>query len=244
MKKTLLLIFVALNFFNVSAQEVSVNPNPAVLTETGLDLSPPSFELINHATMTNNSDAEVAFSWSRTIVSAPEEWIFPVCDKNTCWFAGVDAAPDPVNLTAGEEGLLDVHLQPTNVPGCATVTLDITPFDDLTNVLFTATYEFRVNVAEDCTTVISDVSSVTVSKVKVYPNPTTDIFKIAALEEISEATEVAVYNVLGRKVKSFSTAVNNFNVSDLPDGMYLVSLSGENASVIKTVRMSKSSMRP
>ena len=242
MKQFLLFtLFLSLFALNVQAQDFELNPEMPVYNEEGLDLSDINLEVVNHATFTNTSSSELSLVWKRTVISAPTPWRFPVCDNNQCYFYQVDIPDEAWNIAPGAESILDVHCQPRGAAGCGTVQLELAPFDDQDNILATYIYEFRVNDPE-C--VISSVDAVTVSKVKVYPNPTTDIFKIAELENIPAADRVEVYNVLGKKVKTFSAAVNTFDVSNLPDGMYLVSLMSETDGVIKTIRMSKSVMRP
>ncbi len=243
MKKILLFLVLFCSMSILNAQDLSVNPNPASFEGEGLDLSDTFLEVINHATMKNETSAEGSFAWKRTIVSAPTEWEFPVCDKNICYFPNVGTSPNPVVLAGNEEGLLDVHLFPRGVAGCGTVMLELTPFDNLDNVLYSAMYEFKVNVAGECA-VTTSTSDVTISKIRVYPNPTSDLFKISELENIPEAGEVAVYNIVGKKVKSFSPTASEYSVGDLPDGLYMVSVISEDAGILKTVRMSKNSLRP
>ena len=48
-----------------------------------------------------------------------------------------------------------------------------------------------------------------------------------------------------RKVKIFDTISNGkYDISDLPDGMYLVSMVDGSQKIVKTVRISKRSIRP
>ena len=243
MKQTLLftlLLFVA----SVSyAQNFTVDANPSILIETDVDLTNLSSEPINHATLTNNTSGTVSLGWSRNIVEAPEEWEFPVCDANQCYFPEFGEAPVAFNVDGGGTSLLDVHVRPNGVAGCGTVEITVTPFSNPNNVLVVATYHFSINSTEDCNFQTS-IDEVTISKVRVYPNPTSDLFKISELENIPEADEVAVYNIVGKKVKSFAPTASEYSVGDLPDGMYMVSLIDDETGILKTVRMSKNSMRP
>jgi len=243
MKQTLLftlLLFVASIGY---AQNFVVDANPSLLMVDDVDLSDMNAEPINHATLTNNTSGTVSLGWQRNIISAPPEWEFPVCDKNQCYFASVDAAPNAVEIEGGGNSLLDVHVRPNGVPGCGVVELTVTPFSNTNNVLVVARYHFSINMTEDCNFETS-IDEVTISNVRVYPNPTSDIFKIAELENIPEADEVAVYNIVGKKVKSFAPTASEYSVGDLPDGMYMVSLIDNETGILKTVRMSKNAMRP
>ncbi|MGK0362972.1 MAG: hypothetical protein ACI85O_000011 [Saprospiraceae bacterium] len=245
MKQTLLftfLLFVA-SISIGNAQNFEVDANPSLLIETDVDLSNLLAEPINHGTLTNNTSGEVSLGWQRTIVEAPEEWEFPVCDNNQCYFPAVDAAPVAFNVDGGGTSILDVHVRPNGVAGCGTVEIRVTPFSNTDNVLVVATYHFSINSTEDCGFQTS-IDEVTISKVRVYPNPTSNLFQISELENIPEADEVAVYNIVGKKVRSFAPTASQYSVGDLPDGMYMVSVIDYETGILKTVRMSKNSLRP
>ena len=75
-------------------------------------------------------------------------------------------------------------------------------------------------------------------EVKVYPNPATDFI---ALNNISNVKKITVYNLIGRQMKSFAchNADERHYVGDLPRGMYLVQIIGNNDKIIKTQRVKK-----
>lgn len=241
MKQFLLLTFFSFITLTAFAQSFTVEPNPAILEDENVDLSNMNAEPINHATLTNMTSGTVSLRWERTILSAPAEWEFPVCDKNTCYFPINDEPLDPIELEADATSLLDVHVRPNGVSGCATVELKVTPFSNPDNVLTTAIYEFKINNPGEC---LTSVNNTAITKVRIYPNPTADLFKIAELDRIPEADEVAVFNVLGKQVKSFNPSAGQFSVGDLPDGLYLVSLLSNENGILKTVRMNKNTPRP
>ena len=58
-------------------------------------------------------------------------------------------------------------------------------------------------------------------KFQLYPNPVTDIVNINSAEPLSK---VEVINVLGKTVKVFTQNLESVNISNLPKGMYLLSL--------------------
>ena len=72
----------------------------------------------------------------------------------------------------------------------------------------------------------------------IYPNPFTSYIKINDESEV--VRQVVVFNLLGKKMKSFVAAQGErYNVSDLPRGIYLVQLYGNRNKVIKTQRINK-----
>lgn len=245
MKRIVLFSLFTLLAFGSFAQELSVEPNPANYFEENLDLDDLQLDVVNHAELFNQSGAEVVLRWRRSVVSAPPAWQFPVCDNIQCYFHAVGESPNQVIIAADDLSLLDVHVRPNGVAGCGTVRLDLALWDDMdfANILYSATYEFKVNNPGECA-IISAVDDVAISNVRVYPNPTSDLFKISELENIPEADEVAIYNIVGKKVKSFVTTASQYSVGDLPDGLYMVSLIDNETGVLKTVRMSKNSLRP
>ena len=80
------------------------------------------------------------------------------------------------------------------------------------------------------------------SEIKVYPNPAINYFSITNNNLVQF---VQVYNIIGRKVKSYPVQNGlEYDISDLPEGMYLISLVGADGKVLKTVRTSKQIIRP
>lgn len=79
-------------------------------------------------------------------------------------------------------------------------------------------------------TAIEDVT--TPSTIRVYPNPTADMLIIdgAAAEQ-----EIAIYSLNGSKVLSAQSqeGTNTIQVSELPNGVYLLLLSNETFKLIK-----------
>lgn len=74
-------------------------------------------------------------------------------------------------------------------------------------------------------------------KVSVYPNPTSDFFAVSETEGIST---LKVYNLVGKEMRSFDVSDGlKYNISDLPNGMYLVQLISENKNIVNTQRLQK-----
>lgn len=71
---------------------------------------------------------------------------------------------------------------------------------------------------------------------RVYPNPTTDYIKVSNNDVVGQ---VAVYNLAGRKIKSFKYSNGQkYYLNDLPRGMYLVQLISTNHRRLATRRVS------
>jgi len=85
----------------------------------------------------------------------------------------------------------------------------------------------------------SDASSgSTPVKISVYPNPATNFISINKDENVRD---IAIFNLVGRKLKTFEDVEKDehYDVSDLPNGMYLVQVIDDNKKIITTQRISK-----
>ena len=74
-------------------------------------------------------------------------------------------------------------------------------------------------------------------EIRLFPNPTTSYFEISSSVSVQS---VEVFNLLGRKMKTFDFAASRFfDISDLPDGMYLVQLIDSKKNIVTTHRLQK-----
>lgn len=74
-------------------------------------------------------------------------------------------------------------------------------------------------------------------KISIYPNPTTKFFSVSNDENVNT---VVVFNLVGRKMKTYEAIRGSrYDVSELPNGMYLVQLLDDKQKVITTQRISK-----
>lgn len=75
-------------------------------------------------------------------------------------------------------------------------------------------------------------------KVSVFPNPATDFISINKDENIKQIT---VFSLVGKKLKTFEEVEKNerYDVSDLPNGMYLVQVIDNTNKIVTTQRISK-----
>jgi hypothetical protein len=64
----------------------------------------------------------------------------------------------------------------------------------------------------------------------IYPNPSQGIFNILASKNDDK---MLVFNEIGVLVRSFDTALNELDLSDLPSGMYWVAIGEEKVKVVR-----------
>lgn len=75
-----------------------------------------------------------------------------------------------------------------------------------------------------------DVEEHRIVEISVFPNPTHGKFRIEGLEAI----EVQIYNALGQLVKTIQGS-NEINISNLPNGLYLLEIIGQNGVATKQI---------
>ena len=80
------------------------------------------------------------------------------------------------------------------------------------------------------------------TNISIFPNPTTDYFKISTDLSISK---IEIYNIIGKKIKTLkNTNSNTFAVSDLRNGIYLVRIFNSKNKVLKVIRLGINNQRP
>ncbi|MEO1262473.1 MAG: T9SS type A sorting domain-containing protein [Bacteroidota bacterium] len=243
MKQLLPFLFFLFLSFQISAQgEFTVEPNPNV-ESFQLDLGNNDTETLMHSIFINNYDEFRRVKWTVTLQGAncPAEWEYKVCDANNCYVWGVltnEGGPVDVavELMPGDTSRLDLYYKPNGIKGCCTPVIHLRDFDAPTDILATASYDVCI---DDLTTSVTEQEKVSL---KVYPNPTADYISISTNDFVEE---LWISNILGKRVRNFKTNVgNSYDVSMLPDGIYLVSMVDKSNKVMKTVRISKRAIRP
>ncbi|MGX9985927.1 T9SS type A sorting domain-containing protein [Soonwooa purpurea] len=75
------------------------------------------------------------------------------------------------------------------------------------------------------------------SRISIYPNPTTEYFKLNLPEEsLTKNTKVELYDTAGRLVKSFGLE-KEYKISDLKNGIYMIKINdGKNIKVTKLIK--------
>lgn len=190
-------------------------------------------DIVNHDFVGNMLSQAQELKWSKTEIQMPDGWASAICDKNQCYLDFVRS--QQFELDANEEGRLDLHLYTYSNPGpCDTAIIQVCISDPSNpSIEICQTYTFFskcVNSTDD--QLDKDVS------ISVSPNPTTDFFQISGIDR---AGRVEVYNMIGAQMKQFNGQYETeYNVSDLPTGMYFVRVYDEkNTRVLSTVRLKK-----
>ena len=224
MKQSLLLTFILVFSLGLVAQ-VTVEPDPYVY-----EGPPYEYTLIGHAEITNNFDEELILRWREIDNSLPTGWETSICDANLCYGDDVEECPaaNPVILGPGVSGLLDIHLKSFNEEGIADICIEVFLNSNPDSILVTACYTFTLDAS-------LSVEGFETEEIAIYPNPATNFFKISQNDIVAS---IDLYNIVGKKVKRYNySPYAEFDISNLPNGLYLVSLLDKNESILKTVRM-------
>lgn len=237
--------------FVASAQIIEINPNPKEMHYEGQDLSDNYLDNVGKYDVTNMTNAQVSLRWRRLETEGCNAaWEYLVCDNNNCYGSSVltnvgggDDIPAAV-LEANEtvSDLFSLHVKPKGQAGCCTVFIEYYLNNAPNTVIATAEFDVKVN-DPDCLTVVG-TSEAVISALRVFPNPMTDYFQLEG-NDANDVQQLVVYNLIGRQVRSFdATVANQFDMSGLPGGIYLLGMVGDEGDIVKTVRISRQVNRP
>ncbi len=189
-------------------------------------------DVVGHSTLTiTGGDATIY--WEISVVCAPPEWEFAVCDINACWSTTIHARSE--DLIDGEPSRMDVHLYPNSVAGYGEAIVNISLLSAPLDILYTGKYTFQVNTPQDSCSAVTGLDELVLNAINIYPNPVQDHFQITA-NDLTD--QVLIYNATGTLVKTFKYQENQtYTVADLPSGIYMVALLNAQQGLVKTERL-------
>ena len=229
MNKFLLTI---LSVFVLTFGNAQVNIDPQTVTLNALYTS---FDSEEHFEVQNNGTSLINLFWEFSLSSdTPPEWEVWLCDLNLCYTAFITRCPanDPNVMGAGATGDFIAHMRPNGVVGTGTMTIDLivdTPFAD------SIVASIDVELVSSMSTSTLDLTEV--QELSIYPNPTVENFAVKNDDNVST---VVLYNIVGKKLKKYAhTPGNQYDISALRKGMYLVRLFDEQGKALSALRLSK-----
>ncbi len=189
-----------------------------------------SIDVHNYLTLADATKS-LDLNWVYATYDFPEEWTFAMCTDDACW--ATQESVLPVELSP--DGVIDTKMQfkPNGVEGTGYATLT---FTDAVDPTISATTTFMATADPTTGITLTQVEP----KFNFYPNPVVDVMNIE-LEHYPEVEKIAIYNLVGKEVKSLNTADNQdiIDTSDLIQGMYLIVLEDLNGNLLETRRFSK-----
>jgi Secretion system C-terminal sorting domain len=244
MKQAVLFFFTTLlcGQYIRAQSDLDISPNPYE-TAVDFDLSNTYDNATFRVRLKNNTRQTLNLRWEIIVDDAPIGWRFSVCDQNTCYFTTNKTNVDyydripyaPVIMLPNDTAKLELNVFPIGLAGSASVRINLYDLANPKNLLNTAYFFVNING-------IMPVTETDKNKLRIYPNPVSDYLTITRNTFVKQ---LWVSNILGKRVRTFDTTLGNkYDISDLPDGIYLVSMVDANRKVVKTVRISKRGIRP
>ena len=193
-------------------------------------IDPTQADIAIYARIQNSSDFPLNVRWIREVNSLPAGWASAVCDTNQCYLPRVDSAD--FRIEANADAPIIPHIYPDGTPGSGQVSVRVFEIDERSNSAM-ATFQL--------TETSSARGAYGRRGARLYPNPGNETFRVISDEPVARVT---LTNMLGKVVRDFAASGGEFDVRDLPDGIYLATLTGQRGQVIKTLRYSKRAVRP
>jgi hypothetical protein len=197
----------------------------AALSQATFQMIPPTVSTSVHDTIVdaeghniikNLTNTTKTIRWTRTVIcNDPDTTKSQICDPNLCYLPQVSTKT--FTLEGNTQKPMVVHfLKSYGVPGSAIIALKFevvgTPSDSTT-----AFYLFN-----NCAAATNTQDVMPQASVKVFPNPTTDVFTLVNDEQVDQ---IRVYNMNGQTVASFQAIPGSvYSLRDQPVGTYIVGL--------------------
>jgi hypothetical protein len=184
----------------------------------------------------NNTNRQLSVRWERNPLQVPNAWAIQIQDTNRQYADFVDSnvnadfyLNEPVVLAPKERVRLDVLVTPNGAAGQMLLGIELYLIDQPEVII----------AAEDIRLAVESKNQ---RRSTIFPNPSSDFMRLAQQDDVER---LVVYNIVGKKVKDFNVQDNErYDISDLPDGIYLVGLFDDRNKIIRTVRVQKRSSRP
>lgn len=191
----------------------------------------------------NTSGQKKTLRWAIEVINAPAGWKFSACDQNDCYHSFNNSNVDlsdgypnaPVVLLPGDTSRLWLNVFPAGKTGTAEVRINLYDMGNPTSPLNAAIYKVTISEA-------TPLTEAERSRLRIFPNPVSDYMTLTSNTFVKQ---LRVSNILGKQLRTFdANPAGRYDISDLPDGMYLVSMVDANHKIVKTVRVSKRGIRP
>ncbi len=221
MKNIFTLLFTVILSGAVFAQEFNSYPKNQTVTGPASE-----FELVGHAFIKNIS-GDTTFTWKRITNDLPANWSAAICDNQTCWDVIVNR--NTIFIPVGDSSILDLHFYPQNTAGTGFNRLLVWRGNDSLNA---DTVEYTADTWGNSARLIRGSNK----DLTVYPNPANK--ELSLRFEASTTASVEIFDVLGKKMKSYTHSGNTStaDISDLRPGLYLVKVTEGNKTYSRTFK--------
>ncbi len=219
---SILFVNMAMAQYSLTYQGNPVSKNDTIVVTSDGMVSSVATTVILH------SDISDRFVLQRTVADMPEGASSTFCVGTQCFPPHVTTTP-PIDLDANNAAHLHIDYIPHGESAEALLGYKVyKEGDEDTNISFYIKCVFATGIND----IAEEVS------LKAYPNPAVDVVNFSY--ELNQASEMAIYNIVGEKVASYPLQAGSqnlrVNVSELPAGTYFYSLVSD-AKSIKTKRL-------
>ncbi|PSR12968.1 MAG: hypothetical protein DA408_02460 [Bacteroidetes bacterium] len=242
----LFLFFLYFIPFNSQAQKLLLLEPAVIKKQLVIQPAQAGQEEVLKVTVTNPTQRTLRLRWDKAVEYQPFAWESQLCDKEASYppqvtsnYNPIQGIVAPVVLAPGESFELYLTLLMYNVPGQGKIEVFFREISRPDEIIGTAVFQVNLLDAKDAA-VFQDKNQ----RARVFPNPVYDRFFLANAP--ANCARIDIYNTLGRRVKTYDKPELNdsYDATDLPQGVYLVSLLDANGKVLRTLRMLRRDFRP
>jgi len=210
----------------ISAQsKLSLLPSSAIIS-----VSPDSNDTRIKVIVKNNGNKRARINWERINTMIPNSWNSFVSDANTIWSQVINKSPKSLEIAPKGIQTIEIGVRPNGTTGTAQIEFIIKEEGNYTTAP-SAKFIFQTKTA---------TSETLGNNVRLFPNPVIDVFSV----EGEQLDKIVIYNMLGRMVKTLKIQEGaHFNISDLPEGLYVARVMNNAGTPVKTIRLTKSRLK-
>jgi len=245
MKLSLFALFLALCTCCFAQQNV-LRVEPAnVAKDVIVDDLVKDYQYLTTITVTNNGLKTIQLVKKQVVIGKPRAWRYGTFSRRNQSVAYVITEASqrtgrPVALRPGESASFQVVLEPTGVVGDGRVEVHFFDSSNLGKLLGKATVTAEIiQRSNSGTSGSGNFSSRPVpTSVNLFPNPARERFFVEAPPG-TKIGRIEVSNALGNRLRKYDRpdAKQGYDVENLPDGLYLISVYDDKGKKLKTLRL-------
>ncbi|MEM9930792.1 MAG: T9SS type A sorting domain-containing protein, partial [Bacteroidota bacterium] len=197
--------------------------------------------------VTNGARRVIQLAYRQRVVGKPAVWRYGTFNSNGSGSYVISSAParsPSVNLSPGQSASFAVVLEPRGQAGDGRIEIEFfdrnAPNSVLGRAVVTSEILERKNprTAAPSGSNLGRSSSAVPTSVRLYPNPARERFFVEAPPGV-KIGRVEVSNTLGSRLRKYDrpSGKEGYDVEELPDGLYLISIYDDKGKKLKTLRL-------
>ncbi|TXF83358.1 T9SS type A sorting domain-containing protein [Neolewinella aurantiaca] len=229
------------------AQQSVLRVEPAnVAKDVVVDDLDKDYQDITTITVTNTGSGTVQLTKKQVVIGKPRPWKYGTFSQGSplVLSAANQESSRPVSLRPGASATFQVVLEPAGIAGDGRVEVQFFDLSNPGNMLGKATVTAEIIQRSGSSPSTSgqgggNFSSRPVpTSVNLFPNPARERFFVEAPPG-TKIGRVEVSNALGNRLRKYDRpdGKQGYDVEDLPDGLYLISIYDDKGKKLKTLRL-------